>query len=395
MDVLIIGGTGCLSYAIVNEALQQGHHVTCVNRGKSKSQILPKEVEILIADYHKRDVVEEKLAARHFDVAIDCLCFSVNDIDYSVSLLKDKCDQYMFISSCAVYKNNGVISQDVCREDAMQVTPIWSYSVQKAACEKRLADLSQQYGFSYTTIRPAVTYGNTRIPYGITPPYGYHGTLIHRLLQHKPIILWNEGKDRSTITRVEDFAVGVVGLFGVPKAHNEAFSVVGDENYSWLEVINTTASILGVKPVFVNLTSEQLAYEIPARKGEILGGRVGGSKISNDKLKSVVPGFKTTISLQEGIAKTIRYYLDNDCVYGIDYNFDGDWDRIAAKYDKSYKPRFIDYLGTASPDDESNYEKALATTAFEKNVKNRIRHAIGPVWHLAKRILMILRLYKP
>ncbi len=35
-SILIIGGTGVISFAIVNEAIRQGYCVTCINRGKSK-----------------------------------------------------------------------------------------------------------------------------------------------------------------------------------------------------------------------------------------------------------------------------------------------------------------------------------------------------------------------
>ena len=62
----------------------------------------------------------------------------------------------------------------------------------------------------YTVIRPCVTYGDTRIPYGISPQYGYHWTLAARILNNKPIIRWNGGINRCNMMRVEDFAVGAV-----------------------------------------------------------------------------------------------------------------------------------------------------------------------------------------
>jgi len=53
---------------------------------------------------------------------------------------------------------------------------------------------------------------DTHIPYGISPQYGYHWTLIARILSGKPIIRWNGGINRCNMMRVEDFAVGVIGL---------------------------------------------------------------------------------------------------------------------------------------------------------------------------------------
>lgn len=360
LQILIVGGTGVISYAVVDEALKQGIHVTCINRGKSKNQTLPEEVEVIIADYRNRDLIENKLQGRHFDAIVDVLCYTEKDIDYSVSIFKDKCDQYIFFSSCAVY-NKGKGDYE-CTEDSELINPVWSYSVNKVKCEKKLIELSVQYGFIYTIVRPAVTYGNTRIPYGITPPYGYHGTLIQRILHHKPIILWDDGEAYSTITRVEDFAIGLVGLLGNPKAFNQAFHIVGDERYKWREVIDTLGDILEVEPVYVSLSKEEYAKELPTRSGEILGGRGISQLLDNSKLKDAVPGFKTNISLREGLKMTVDYYQSNNYLSGIDYKFEADTDRIISIICKrrrlavqKYNLGFVDYLGKASRHDRLTY----------------------------------------
>lgn len=355
MEILIVGGTGVISYAVVLESLKQGIDVTCVNRGRSKSQVLPNDVKTIIADYHDENKMRTLLRGKHYDAVIDVLCFKPSDIEYSVSLFKDVCSQYVFFSSCAVYnKGNG---DYVCDEDSPLVNPVWDYSINKVACENKLKELATKNNLFYTIVRPAVTYGNTRIPYGITPPYGYHGTLIQRILKHKPIVLWDGGKAYSTITRVEDFAVGLVGLLGNPKAYNEAFNIVGDERYHWIEVVEKLGEILNCSPTYVNLTKEQLAKEMPHRKGEILGGRGISQLLDNSKLKTAVPNFRTSISLTEGLRKTINYYLEHDYLSGIDYSFDAVWDRIAKRYaPQEFKNiGFIDYLGNATQKDHVTY----------------------------------------
>ena len=382
MDILIVGGTGVISYAIVAESLSCGFNVTCINRGISKSQKLPQNVEVIYADYKNKEVIETKIKKRYFDVIIDVLCYNANDIDYSISLFKDKCKQYIFISSCEVY-NKGKGDYE-CTEDSKLINPVWDYSINKVKCERRLIHLASLYNFKYTIVRPAVTYGNTRIPYGITPPYGYHGTLIMRMLNHKPFILWDEGKAYSTITRVEDFAKGIVGLFGNDKAMNQAFHVAGDERYTWKEVLDMLGDILNVKPIYVNLTKEQLAKEMPARKGEILGGRGVSMLLDNSKLKSVVPDFKTTIPLRKGLEMTVNYYLKYNCLSGIDYAFDGDWDRIIKKYCKSYKLEFIDYLGNATKDDKKKYAHSLHKNIALEKMKYFLCKLIGRTKRIVK-----------
>ena len=380
MKLLVVGGTGVISYAVVMEALKQGIEVTCINRGRSKSQQLPKEVGLIIADYHNKDVITKELKGKYFDAVIDVICYKPSDIEYSVSLFKDVCTQYIFFSSCAVY-NKGK-GDYVCNEESPLINSIWNYSISKVECENKLVELAAKYNLIYTIVRPAVTYGNTRIPYGITPPYGYHGTLIQRIINNKPIVLWDEGRAFSTITRVEDFAIGLVGLLGNPKAYNEIFNVVGDERYHWKDVIDELGRILNRHPVYLNISKEQLAQEMPDRKGEILGGRGISQLLDNTKLKSVVPNFKTTIGLAEGLRSTVNYYLENDYLYGIDYRFDAVWDRIAYKYEpKRFKGiHFIDYLNKSSFQDKITYwinfhnnKLLIQALGFAKKVRNKIR----------------------
>lgn len=370
MEILVVGGTGVISYAVVLEAIKQGINVTCINRGKSKSQVLPDDVKIIIADYHDEDKIKNTLKGKHFDAVIDVLCYKPSDIEYSINLFKDICTQYIFFSSCAVY-NKGK-GDYVCNEDSPLINPIWDYSVNKVKCEKKLIELANKYRLYYTIVRPAVTYGNTRIPYGITPPYGYHGTLIQRILKHKPIILWDNGNAYSTITRVEDFAIGLVGLLGNAMAYNEIFNIVGDEKYRWKEVIEKLGEILNCKPLYINLTKEELAVEMPERKGEILGGRGISQLLDNTKLKNIVSEFKTNISLHEGLTKTVEYYIKNGYLKGIDYKFDSTWDRIVKNYapNEFGKIGFVDYLGNANISDRVIYYSGLHSNNMAKRIQN-------------------------
>ena len=345
-SLLVVGGTGVISFAVVSEALKRGFRITCINRGKKKKKKLPSEVEIIKADYRDKILVEQKLSNRFFDVVIDVLCYTEEDIDYSVSLFKDRCEQYIFFSSCAVYnKGNGDYE---CTENSPLINPIWQYSIDKVKCELRLISLAQEYNFNYTIVRPAVTYGNTRIPYGVTPPYGYHGTIIQRIIHHKPIILWDEGSAISTITRVEDFAIGLVGLLGNKRAYNDVFHIVGDERHTWKDVIDYVGEILNIKPVYCSITKEQMAEEMPERKGEILGGRGINQLLNNSKIKSIVPEFKTNIPLKKGLEMTVNYYMNHNYLNGIDFRFDGLWDRISKKYNGSCgNIEYIDYMNNA------------------------------------------------
>lgn len=356
MHILLIGGTGVLSSAVTEVATRKGIIVTMINRG---SRRIPEGVELIKANCFDYGYIRKKLVGRRFDAIIDFLCYTDIQTTNSFNLYKDFTNQYFYISSCAVYDTR--VGQ-ICQEDSPKVLPIWSYSVEKWDSENHLQKLVEGTGVNYTIIRPCVTYGDTRIPYGIYPKYGYHWTFAARILAGKPIIRWNGGKNRCNMTRVEDFAIGVVGLIGNPKAFNEAFNICGEETPSFNDVLKVLSDYLGKEPILFDLTSEEYAEELPSRRGELLGGRSIDAIISNTKIKSVVPEFKQTIDLNAGVRMTLDAYKANNYQLGIDWQFDADTDRIVAKYckikklnKKQYNLGFVDYLSNATFKDKVRY----------------------------------------
>ena len=358
MNVLIIGGTGVLSSAVTAEALREGIAVTMINRGKRR---IPNGVELIKADKDDMDYIAMRLEGRTFDAVMDYLCYTDAQTEKSARFYSKYTKQYFYISSCAVY-DTASLNGKMGDEESPKVLPIWKYSVDKWASEQKLEALFKGSDVKYTVIRPCVTYGDTRIPYGISPVYGYHWTLCSRILAGKPIIRWNGGVNRCNMMRVEDFAVGVVGLIDNPKAYGEAFNVCGDEAPTFNEVLDVLSEYLHKEVVIVDVTSEFYAKEMPSRAGEILGGRSIDTINSNAKLKAVVPEFKQTMFLKEGIAKTLDVYKAQGYQHGVDWTFDADTDRIIRKWcrkngidTKQYKLGFVDYLVTATIGDRMKY----------------------------------------
>lgn len=362
MNLLIIGGTGVLSSAVAAEALRKGISVTMINRGKRS---VPEGVLLIKADKDDHQTIAKALEGRNFDAVMDFLCYTDAQTEKSARFYMKYTKQYFYISSCAVYDTASLNGQ-MADEDSKKVLPIWKYSVDKWASEQKLRSLLDGTGVNYTIIRPCVTYGNTRIPYGIMPPYGYHWTLCARILAGKPIITWNGGNNRCNMTRVEDFAVGVVGMIGNPKAYNEAFNVCGDETPSFKEVLDVVGELLHKEVITVDMSPEFYAKECPSRKGEILGGRSIDTINSNKKIKEIVPQFVQSISLKEGIARTIEAYKSDNYQKGIDWAFDAETDHVIKKWckhegldDSKFNSVFIDYLHNATRYDHFAYWREL------------------------------------
>lgn len=376
--ILLVGGTGVLSSAVVAEALRRGMDITIITRGSKKA---PQGVNNILCDKDDYEKLCGLLKGKKFDAVIDFLCYHEEELVKSFQFYSGYTNQYFFISSCAVYDTRvgGKLN-----EDSSKVLPMWSYSVEKWASEQKLAEMATKTDCKWTVVRPCVTYGDTRIPYGVYPPYGYHWTFCARILAEKPIITWNNGENRCNMMHVEDFAVGLVGLIGNEKAYNEAFNICGDETPSFREVLSIVEEYLGMKAITVDVISEFYAKQIPNRAGEILGGRSIDANNSNAKVKKIVPEFKQKIALKEGIFKTLDAYKAQNYQYGIDWNFDGETDRVIAQWcktrgvsEKQYKLGFVDYLGNATWRDRYQYLNARYHDAAWMRAIRKIKKIFG------------------
>ncbi len=100
MKILIIGGTKFLGRHLVNAALKNDHEVTLFNRGKKYADEAIPNVEQIHGDRHG-DL--EKLNGRSWDAVIDTSGYLPQTVEVSAEFLKDKVNQYVFISSASVY----------------------------------------------------------------------------------------------------------------------------------------------------------------------------------------------------------------------------------------------------------------------------------------------------
>ena len=357
MKLLIVGGTGVLSTALVREAQARGMEVSIINRGNRKGRI-PEGVELIQSDVRNSEYLRSVLEGRRFDAVVDFLCYDKKQIEYSLGLFKDFAKQYVFISTSCVYDTSIPGIKD---EDSPKGFKEWSYSTDKWECEQYLVKKAAEYGIEYSIVRPCITYDDTRIPYGIMPPYGYHWTLAARIMSGKPVITWDGGSAQWNMMRVEDFAVGLAGLIGNPEAYGQSFNICGDRPSSWNEVLETLGRILGKEVKTLDISSEKFRKYCPGRAGEI-AGRAADSVIDNAKIKSAVPEFRQRISLEEGIRKTLDAYKNQNYQKGIDWRFDALWDYIARREKgrgRKFRTGFVNYLGTATFKDRITYLKAM------------------------------------
>lgn len=361
--ILLIGGTGVLSTDVMNLSLKKGYTVYILNRGHN-TKIIPRGIILLKANIKNEGEVNNLLKDLFFDVVVDFISYNVSDLKNSLSLFQDRCFQFIFISSACVYRRDK-LDGCIIEDSPLGNNYNWDYSINKIACEEYLISKCSETGLKYSIIRPYITYGNTRIPYGIMPPYGWHWTFIGRLLNDKPIMLWDKGEAICTLTHTSDFAKGVVGLFSNPKAYNEAFHIVSDEKITWKGLILLIGKLVNKHTTYIEIPSEYIAKKIPSLKGMLLGDRALDAIFDNSKIKRVVPEFICTTPLDLGIAKTIKNYKYNNYLNGIDYKWDAQMDKLMYGYLKENNPsnpklsniKYTNYLDSAFHNKLNYYNK--------------------------------------
>jgi nucleoside-diphosphate-sugar epimerase len=254
MRILLVGGTGVLSTDVAIEAIDSGHELYILNRGNRKSDYIALD-NVIMADIRNEKQSLAAIGNNYYDVVIDFLSFNMDHLKKTMKIFQGKCKQYIFISSATVYSRNvdGRITED---------TPLtndrWAYAVKKANCETVLKDTAYLYGFEYTIIRPYITYGKTRIPFAVNSRKN-QWTLIERIKQDKPVIMWDDGNAVCTLTNTKDFARAILGLCMNERAFGQAFHITSGYELTWNDVIRTYGRLLNKAPASELLNTKTFA----------------------------------------------------------------------------------------------------------------------------------------
>ncbi len=102
MKVLIIGGTRFMGVHLVKNLLAKGHNVTIATRGLIKDDF-GQDVSRIVVDRTDLASVKSMLGGSEYDVVIDNIALSSNDVAYLLDNVKTS--RYIMISSISVYPN--------------------------------------------------------------------------------------------------------------------------------------------------------------------------------------------------------------------------------------------------------------------------------------------------
>jgi len=325
MRVLFIGGTGFISTAVSRQAIAKGLDLNLLNRGFRNTP--PHGGHNLIADVHRTEDVRSALEGLHFDVVVNWIAYTPEDIERDIALFKGRTGQYIFISSAAVYQKPP--AHYLITEATPLDNPFWDYARNKIACEERLLRAHDEEGFPATIVRPSHTY-DTNFPVAVGGGGSY--TLPDRLKKGRPIIVHGDGTSLWVVTHAEDFARGFIGLLGNQKAIGQVFHITSDEVQTWEQIYRTIAEGLGVEANLVHIPSDFIARAAPRLAGTLLGDKMWSAVFDNSKIKIFVPEFEAVIPFREGIRRTLTWFDEDERRQRVDEAVNEEMDHILSSY---------------------------------------------------------------
>jgi nucleoside-diphosphate-sugar epimerase len=327
MKALFIGGTGIISSACSRLAVSRGIELFHLRRGKTARPV-PEAITILAGDIRDPQSARRAVGDLRFDVVVDFIAFTPEQIEADIALFRGRTQQYVFISSASAYQTPPA-SLPVTESTPLD-NPIWAYSRAKIACEERLLRAYREERFPFTVVRPSHTYDRTLFP--------CHGgyTAVDRMRRGKKVVVHGDGTSLWTLTHHEDFARGFVGLLGNAGAVGQAVHITSDEWLTWDQIHHILAQAAGTRADIVHVPSEVIARLDPEWGDSLLGDKTHSMVFDNSKVKRLVPDYRATIPFSRGAEEILAYYDADPARRVIDRDLDALTDRLVALAEKAY-----------------------------------------------------------
>lgn len=322
MKILILGGTGRISYKVSQYFIGKGSETYLLNRGHNDN--LGLEAHTLIADVNDKEQVEFALGDKEFDVVIDFLAFTPEDIKLHLSYFQNH-PHYIFVSSTVA--TDRANNKPPYNELATLGNPYSEYGENKAKCERYLKSSDYQ---KYTIVRPSHTFDERAFPVLIHGKGTY--TIVDRMINGKKIPLLDDGSSLWPILYAGDFPKALHPLLLNEKAYGETYDLTPKETHSWKEIFVMEGSLYGVTPNFVFSPKERFFIDYPRFHDGLKGDKAISTVFDNTKIEGVAPEFKNQTSLSEALKITKDYVDNHSSSRIIDDEFNALLDEICKRY---------------------------------------------------------------
>lgn len=329
MKILVTGGAGFIGSAVVRLAISRGHEVVnvdaltyaaCLDNVASvsdnqyyvfkKADIRDRAALDEIFAESKPDVVMHLAAESHVDRSIDGPSdFIETNITGTFNMLEaarkywldhGKPDGFRFhhISTDEVYGSLPADPSVQFTEDT-SYDPRSPYSASKAASDHLVRAWAETYGLPVVLTNCSNNYGPFHFPEKLIP------VVIINALAGKPLPIYGDGSNVRDWLYVEDHADAL--LLVVEKGTlGRSYNIGGENERSNLELVQTICGILDeLRPRNEGDYADLITF-VTDRPGHDARYAIDPTRIREEL------GWRPSVSVEEGLRKTVEWYLANE-----------------------------------------------------------------------------------
>jgi dTDP-glucose 4,6-dehydratase len=326
MKILVTGGAGFIGSAVVRLAVAQGNAVVNVDKltyaGSltnvatvsssplyvfEKADICDRAAIDRILSRHKPDAVMHLAAESHVDRSIDgpgdFIRTNVNGTyamleavrAYWVGQGKPETFRFHHISTDEVFGSLGPTGQFT--EDT-PYDPRSPYSASKAASDHLVRAWHETYGLPIVMTNCSNNYGPYHFPEKLVP------VVILKALAGAPITVYGKGINIRDWLYVEDHADALLTVL-TRGANGRSYNIGGENEATNLDLVQKLCAILDVKRPGNKPYADQIAF-VTDRPGHDLRYAIDPTRIRNEL------GWRPSVTLDEGLEKTVEWFLANE-----------------------------------------------------------------------------------
>jgi UDP-glucose 4-epimerase len=186
-----------------------------------------------------------------------------------------------------------------------------AYVISKTCAEDFIAMYNKHRGSRLAAIRPMNAYGprqSASKPFGWSPVRKIMPAFICRALSEMPVEVYGDGEQVSDMIWVGDVARAAVGALDALVQGEQLPTVeVGPSDH---RTVNEVA-LLVIEEVKKQTGRESVLTHLPMRPGEVPNARVVAD---TSTLKHVGVDENTLVPLDEGVHRTVNYFVENEGV---------------------------------------------------------------------------------
>lgn len=329
MKLLVTGGAGFIGSAVVRLAVARGHHVVnldaltyaaCLDNVASvsasplyafeKADIRDRAALDRVFAEHRPDAVMHLAAESHVDRSIDGPGdFIETNITGTFNMLEaaraawtraGKPDDFRFhhISTDEVFGSLPADRALKFTEDT-PYDPRSPYSASKASSDHLVRAWHETYGLPVVLTNCSNNYGPFHFPEKLIP------VIILNALAGRPLPIYGDGSNIRDWLYVEDHADALLTVVEKGRV-GRSYAIGGENERTNLELVRTLCTILDDKrPRASGSYADQITF-VTDRPGHDARYAIDPSRIRSEL------GWRPSVTVEEGLALTVQWYLDNE-----------------------------------------------------------------------------------